>query len=67
MSHPEPLRDRPPPAQYPHMTTTPIPSLLRSMRQTLGITQDELATAWGVSRRTIAAWEAGETGTENLR
>jgi DNA-binding transcriptional regulator YiaG len=37
-----------------------FPSLLRIHRQRIGLTLDQAADALGVSRRTVAKWEAGK-------
>ena len=41
--------------------TAPTPTELRSLRETLELTQDELASRLGHNRRTILRWESGET------
>jgi transcriptional regulator with XRE-family HTH domain len=49
-------------------TPQDIGSRIRATRAERGITQDELATAVGVSRSAVAQWETGRTGqiTGNL-
>ncbi len=41
-------------------------SRLRQLRQKRGLTQDELATAVGVSRSAVAQWEGGRSGQATL-
>lgn len=36
-----------------------VPARIRSCRQRMGLTQEELAEDLGVSARTVQAWEAG--------
>ena len=43
------------------MITSPSPDEIRQAREALGMTQEELAAALGLSRRqTVTAWETGD-------
>ena len=50
-----------PPSSDPQTTSTTLGQRIRARRDAVGLTQEKLANACGVSRAAVAQWEAGVT------